>query len=73
MKNITLSLPDDLLQKSRSYAKKHHTTLNDLVRKLLRENVERNNEDLLSALFAEMDRVEVKKSIQWTREELYER
>jgi metal-responsive CopG/Arc/MetJ family transcriptional regulator len=73
MKNITLSLPDDLLEKSREYAQRHRTTLNDLVRKLLREKVERNQEDPLTALFAEMDEIEIKEPIIWKRDELYER
>ncbi len=72
MKNVTLSLPDDLLQKSRAYAKKHHTTLNELIRKLLRENVERSTQDILAALYTEMDKVQVKETTRWTREELYE-
>ncbi|MCC7507699.1 MAG: hypothetical protein IT259_20485 [Saprospiraceae bacterium] len=73
MKNITLSLPDDLLEKSRAYARRQHTTLNDLVRRLLRENVERENQDLISALFAEMDKIKITQSPSWKREDLYER
>lgn len=73
MKNITLSLPEDLLQKSRAYARRHHTTLNELVRNLLRDNVERENNDLIAAIFAEMDKIPAHQSATWTREELYER
>jgi metal-responsive CopG/Arc/MetJ family transcriptional regulator len=74
MKNITLSLPDDLLEKSRAYARRQHTTLNDLVRRLLRENVERENQDLIYALFAEMDKIKIaQKTSSWKREDLYER
>ena len=39
MKNITLSIPDELLEKSRSYAKLHGTSLNEFVRELLRRHV----------------------------------
>jgi hypothetical protein len=73
MKNITLSLPDDLLEKSRAYAQKRGTTLNALVRLLLREKVERENQFMLATLFEEMDTVTLGPAQSWTREELYER
>lgn len=73
MKNITLSLPEDLLQKSRAYARRHHTTLNELVRSLLRDNVERESQDLIAAIFTEMDKIPTRQTAVWTREELYER
>lgn len=73
MKNITLSIPDELLQKSRAYAKRHHTTLNDLVRRLLQENVERNTADLVGTLLLEMDKIHIQHSALWKREDLYER
>ena len=34
--NITLSADEDLIKKSREYAKKHHTTLNNMIREFLR-------------------------------------
>ena len=73
MKNITLSLPDDLLEKSRAYAQKRGTTLNALVRLLLREKVERENQFMLAALFEEMDSLTLGPAKSWTREELYTR
>jgi hypothetical protein len=73
MKNITLSLPDDLLEKSRAYAQKRGTTLNALVRLLLREKVERENQFMLATLFEEMDALTLGPAKPWTREELYER
>ena len=39
MANVTLSIPDDLLRRSRSYAQARHTSLNALVRELLDETV----------------------------------
>ena len=39
MKNVTLSIPNDLLEKSRKYAARHGTSLNELIRNLLRRNV----------------------------------
>ena len=38
-RNITFSLPPDLLREAKIYAAEHDTTLNALVRELLREKV----------------------------------
>ena len=73
MKNITLSIPDDLLMKSREYASTHGTSLNNLIRKLLRITVMTERKKGLESLFEHMDKVKVSTSKKWTREELYER
>ena len=39
MQNITLSADEDALAKARSYAKKHDTTLNQMVRDYIQEIV----------------------------------
>jgi len=39
MANVTLSIPDDLLKRGRSYAQARGTSLNALVRELLDETV----------------------------------
>ena len=39
MANVTLSIPDDLLNRGRSYAQARGTSLNALVRELLDETV----------------------------------
>lgn len=39
MANVTLSIPDDLLKRGRSYAHSRGTSLNALVRELLDETV----------------------------------
>lgn len=39
MKNITLSIDDDLIVQARKYAHKCHTTLNQLIRDLLTQKV----------------------------------
>lgn len=73
MKNITLSLDDDLLEAGRSYAAAHGTSLNALVRELLGQRVGRD-------AGAQRDRVlqlaqtHVGDSAgkQWTRAELYD-
>jgi len=38
-RNITLSLPADLLKKAKVYAAEHDTTVNAIVRELLQEKV----------------------------------
>jgi hypothetical protein len=37
MKNVTLSIPEELLAMSREYAARHQTTLNQLVRDMLKK------------------------------------
>jgi plasmid stability protein len=39
MKNITISLDDEILKAGREYAKRHNTSLNSLIRKLLAQTV----------------------------------
>ena len=39
MKNITLAIDEKLLEASRDYARKHHTSLNAMVRELLKREV----------------------------------
>ena len=39
MKNVTLAVEEKLLEESREYARRHHTTLNAMVRKLLQREV----------------------------------
>ena len=39
MQNITLSLDEDILKAGREYAKKHKTSLNSLIRRLLEQTV----------------------------------
>ena len=73
MKKITISIPDTLFDKSKIFAKKHHMTLNELVCKLLHENIDYTNQEILTSLFAEMDNVEFLKPANWNRGELYER
>ena len=42
-RNITLSLPTDLVRRAKVYAAEHDTTINALVRKLLQENLSRES------------------------------
>ena len=50
MKNVTLSLPDDLLRRSREYAQQHGTSLNELIRNLLKRQVSPNESDPIQKL-----------------------
>ncbi len=72
MKNITLSIEDDLLKAGRDYARKHRISFNALVRKLIRQTVVSENTNWLDEAFAMMDKLEITdKSEKWTRDELY--
>jgi len=74
MKNITLSLPEDLLKQGRAYAAKHGTTLNSLIRKLLTSTVESGREAKAKQVIAEMQKLKShQKRIDWNREDLYDR
>jgi hypothetical protein len=39
MKNITLAIDEDILERGREYARRHHTSFNGLVRDLLERTV----------------------------------
>jgi plasmid stability protein len=74
MKNITLSLPDELLDQSRAYAQRHGTSLNELVRHLLRLQVHFQQDNPLDQFVRLTQEFSVDtKSIKWTRDELYDR
>ncbi len=73
MKNVTLSIPENLLLKSREYAQMHGTNLNSLIRTLLKNTVKKDVEEGLKVLFEQMDTQKVNKNEAWSREELYER
>jgi len=40
MKNITLSAPEEVIERARYYAKSHNTTLNQLMRDYLKQCIE---------------------------------
>ncbi len=73
MKNVTLSIPDDLLAKSRDYAMEHNTSLNQMIRDYLSSKVLKDQKKGTESLFKHMDSVEVKTNIKWTRDDLYKR
>lgn len=74
MKNVTLSIPDELLSKSREYAKRHGTTLNKMIRELLSGRVERASDSIAESLIDHTERTAVSvEDYNWNREDAYER
>jgi len=74
MRNVTLSIPDDLLSKSRAYAEQHGTTLNQMIRDLLRRNVTAEGESGAQSLIDHAERTAVSmKGHTWNREDAYEK
>ncbi len=69
---MTLSIPDELLAKSRKYAHQHGTTFNDMVRDLLKKYVAQNANPLDRFLeHTEEIKIETE-HIKWARNELYD-
>ena len=74
MKNITLSIPEDLIKQGREYAAKHGTTLNSLIRRLLKSTVQPDQQSKAKQILEEMKKLKSRvKQIDWTREDIYER
>jgi Family of unknown function (DUF6364) len=76
MKNITLAIDDDVLDRARAYADKHGTTVNALVREHLssligqderREAARQRLRELMATSEAQ-----VGPDFKWNREEIYE-
>jgi hypothetical protein len=76
MKNITLSAPEDLIAKARSYAKEHNTTINELIREYLIEIVKKQDREVLIEEFDEIVRQNAcypEEGWHFNREEIYQR
>ncbi len=74
MKNITLALDEDTLNAGRSYAQRHQTTLNALVRDLLVKTVIADRQASAREMFRLMDaHPGNSRSQRWKREDLYVR
>lgn len=72
MPNITISLDEDLIRKGRNYAKKNNTSLNNLIRMLLKKTVTSSESDWLDELFHKMDQTNADSNgAEWKREDLY--
>jgi len=74
MKNITLSLDEEVLEAGRNYAMRHQTTLNALVRELLVKTVIADRQIAVQEMFRLMDAYPGNShGERWTRDELYAR
>jgi hypothetical protein len=72
MKNITLSIDEDILQAGREYARAHNMSFNVLVRTLIKQTVVPQKDTWLRDTFSLMDRINVSSNgKKWTRDELY--
>jgi len=72
MKNITLSIDDNVLKAGREYARAHDVSFNVLVRKLIEQTVLPRKDKWLVDTFTLMDTTEASsENSPWTREELY--
>jgi hypothetical protein len=72
MKNITLSIDEDILKAGREYARSHNISFNALVRKLIEQTVVSASDEWLEDTFRLMDTAEVDSAgSTWTRDELH--
>jgi hypothetical protein len=72
MKNVTLSIPEELLAMSREYAARHQTTLNQLVRDMLKKVVQQKNP--VDSLLEKSEQFTVNtKGSSFDRDEIYDR
>lgn len=74
MQNITISIPEETLKNSREYAKKHHTSLNAMIRDfLVKTTIKTPSQDWLQECFALMDKTKAhSKGKKWQRQDLYD-
>ena len=73
MANVTISIDDDLINRGRQYARLHNTSLNALIRRLLKNTVESGTDNWLREYFDLADQVNANsKGKKWTRDELYD-
>lgn len=74
MPNVTVSIPDHLLEKARKYAAQRGTSLNSLIREYLEELVGLDRERLEGTLneLLELSDRHTGKLEKWRREDLYE-
>jgi len=74
MKPITLSISDELLEKSIAYAKLNGTNLNDLVLELLRRHVDTSSMSPAEKLLERRNQITIStKDRKWNRDEFYDR
>ncbi|MFW6289009.1 MAG: DUF6364 family protein [Spirochaetota bacterium] len=74
MRNITLSFPDDVIERGKDYARRRGTSLNALVRDALRREIEREERDATGVLLAVIASTGGRSGgWRWNRDELYDR
>lgn len=74
MKNLTLAIDEATLKASREYAKRHNTTLNQLVRDLLQHTVAQDQQGGVEELLRFFrEHAGNSGDWKWNREELYDR
>jgi hypothetical protein len=54
MKNITLSAPEEVIERARIYAKSHNTTLNQLMRDYLKQCIEQSERESAAEEFLQL-------------------
>lgn len=71
-KNITLAIDEQTLKAARRYARRHGTSVNALVRKLLTRHIAGDSDNWVDDCIALMDRAGGRSGRKrWRREELY--
>ena len=72
MKNITIALDESMIKAGRAYAQKHNTSLNGLIRSLLKQTVMPTSKHWLDECFELMDQAQAhSKGAKWKREDFY--
>ena len=72
MKNITLSIEDNLLKTGREYARQHNISFNAMVRQLIEQTVKTSSGKWLDDTMLLMDKLNVSaEGDSWTRDELH--
>ena len=72
MKNITLSMEENVLRLGREYARLHNISFNVLVRNLIEQTVKKNTSNWLDDTFELIDKnTHSSSGITWKRKDLY--
>ena len=72
MPNITISIEKDLIKKSREYAKSHNTTLNNMIRALLKKNISNEGSNWLEEYLQRVNKLKISsEGKKWTRKSLH--
>jgi len=72
MKNITVSLDEQLIKTGRAYAQQHHTSLNNLIRESLEKKVVNTSSLWIDECLSLIDKCSRPRTVKkWRREDLY--